>query len=48
MQYIQYIETFINALLKLIRSLLELNGVDTEKVPGDVDFFPETEETPAE
>ena len=43
MQYIQYIETFINAILKLIRNVLTLNGLDTEKVPGDVDLTPDAE-----
>ena len=43
MQYIQYIETFINAVLKLIRNVLALNGLDTEKVPGDVDLIPDAE-----
>ena len=48
MEFLQYIETFINAVLHLIRKVLEMNGLDTEGVPGDLDFFPETEETPAE
>lgn len=47
MEFLQTIENVINAILHLIRKVLEMNGLDTESVPGDVDLTPDAEEDAA-
>ena len=44
MEFLQTIENVINAILHLIRKVLEMNGLDTGSVPGDVDLTPDAEE----
>lgn len=44
MEFLQTIENVINAILNLIRKVLEMNGLDTGSVPGDVDLTPDAEE----